>query len=136
MNQTSIQTIEKAYDERASIDLPNAGGELRAAVSAAIELLDCGAARVAEKSANGWIVNQWLKKAVLLHFGIERSVRMPAGVTDYYDKVPPEIPGLECRAICGGRHPRGPWRRRPAGCLCSSQRRPHALLRQHRCVCG
>ena len=88
MNQTSIQTIEKAYDERASIDLPNAGGELRAAVSAAIELLDCGAARVAEKSANGWIVNQWLKKAVLLHFGIERSVRMPAGVTDYYDKVP------------------------------------------------
>ena len=34
------------------------------------------------------MVNQWLKKAVLLHFGIERSVRMPAGVTDYYDKVP------------------------------------------------
>ena len=34
------------------------------------------------------MVNQWLKKAVLLHFGIERSMRMPAGLTDYYDKLP------------------------------------------------
>ncbi len=89
MNSATIQsTIETAFDQRASIDLPNADAELRAAVSAAIALLDSGEARVAEKTAQGWIVNQWLKKAVLLHFGIERSVRMPAGVTDYYDKVP------------------------------------------------
>jgi 2,3,4,5-tetrahydropyridine-2-carboxylate N-succinyltransferase len=89
VNHASTQsTIEKAFDQRASIDLPNAGPELRAAVSAAIQLLDCGEARVAEKTPQGWVVNQWLKKAVLLHFGIERSVRMPAGVTDYYDKVP------------------------------------------------
>ncbi len=89
MNSATTQsTIETAFDQRASIDLPNADAELRAAVSAAIALLDSGEARVAEKTAQGWIVNQWLKKAVLLHFGIERSVRMPAGVTDYYDKVP------------------------------------------------
>ena len=89
MNHASIQsTIESAFEQRTGIDLPNAGEELRVAVSAAIQLLDSGEARVAEKTANGWVVNQWLKKAVLLHFGIERSVRMPAGVTDYYDKVP------------------------------------------------
>jgi 2,3,4,5-tetrahydropyridine-2-carboxylate N-succinyltransferase len=89
VNHASIQsTIETAFDQRASLDLPNAAAELRSAVSAAIQLLDRGEARVAEKTAQGWVVNQWLKKAVLLHFGIERSVRMPAGVTDYYDKVP------------------------------------------------
>ncbi len=89
MNHASIQdTIEVAFEQKASLDLPNAVPALRSAVSAAIELLDRGEARVAEKTDQGWIVNQWLKKAVLLHFGIEPSVRMPAGVTDYYDKVP------------------------------------------------
>jgi len=89
VNHASIQnTIEAAFEQRASLDLPNAAPVLRSAVATAIQLLDRGEARVAEKSGQGWIVNQWLKKAVLLHFGIERSVRMPAGVTDYYDKVP------------------------------------------------
>ena len=89
MNHASIQnTIETAFDQRASLDLPNAAPELRAAVSMAIQQLDGGEVRVAEKTTQGWVVNQWLKKAVLLHFGIEGSVRMPAGVTDYYDKVP------------------------------------------------
>ncbi|MEQ1801777.1 MAG: 2,3,4,5-tetrahydropyridine-2,6-dicarboxylate N-succinyltransferase [Gammaproteobacteria bacterium] len=81
-------TIETAFDKRATLDLPNATADLRSAVSAAIGLLDSGEARVAERTSHGWVVNQWLKKAVLLHFGIERSVRMPAGVTDYFDKVP------------------------------------------------
>ncbi|MEO8225142.1 MAG: 2,3,4,5-tetrahydropyridine-2,6-dicarboxylate N-succinyltransferase, partial [Gammaproteobacteria bacterium] len=89
MNQSTIQsTIEAAFDQRATLDLPNAAETLRTAVSAAIEHLDRGEARVAEKSGQCWIVNQWLKKAVLLHFGIERSVRIPAGMTDYFDKVP------------------------------------------------
>ncbi|MBL8201907.1 MAG: 2,3,4,5-tetrahydropyridine-2,6-dicarboxylate N-succinyltransferase [Chromatiales bacterium] len=81
-------TIDAAFDNRAALDLANAAPELRSAVTQAIALLDRGEARVAEKTAQGWVVNQWLKKAVLLHFGIERSLRMPAGVTDYYDKVP------------------------------------------------
>lgn len=89
MNHTSIQNIiEAAFEQRTSLDLPNATPSLRSAVATAIQLLDSGEARVAEKSNQGWVVNEWLKKAVLLHFGIERSVRMPAGVTDYYDKVP------------------------------------------------
>jgi len=80
--------IDDAFERRASLDLPQAGSELKEAVRSAIGLLDSGQARVAEKTPSGWVVNQWLKKAVLLHFGIERSVRMEAGVTDYYDKVP------------------------------------------------
>jgi 2,3,4,5-tetrahydropyridine-2-carboxylate N-succinyltransferase len=89
VNPAEIQpTIDAAFDNRATIDLPNAPPALKSAVAAAIGLLDRGEARVAEKGPSGWVVNQWLKKAVLLHFGIERSVRMPVGVTDYYDKVP------------------------------------------------
>ncbi len=89
MNQPALQqAIDTAWENRASLDLPNAGPELRDAVAQAIAMLDRGEVRVAEKTAAGWLVNQWLKKAVLLHFGIERSVRMPGGVTDYYDKVP------------------------------------------------
>jgi 2,3,4,5-tetrahydropyridine-2-carboxylate N-succinyltransferase len=88
VNHSTIQSIiESAYDQRATLDLPNASAELRSAVATAIQSLDSGSARVAEKTSRGWIVNQWLKKAVLLHFGIERSVRVPGGVTDYYDKV-------------------------------------------------
>jgi len=89
VNQPALQqAIDTAWENRASLDLPNAGPELRDAVAQAIAMLDRGEVRVAEKTAAGWLVNQWLKKAVLLHFGIERSVRMPGGVTDYYDKVP------------------------------------------------
>jgi 2,3,4,5-tetrahydropyridine-2-carboxylate N-succinyltransferase len=89
VNHATLQdTIEAAFEQRASLDLPNAAPALRSAVAAAIQLLDRGEVRVAEKSGQNWIVNQWLKKAVLLHFGIERSARMPASVTDYYDKVP------------------------------------------------
>src|SRR5690606_19393989 len=80
--------IDDAFERRASIDLQNPPAELREAVETAIDLLDRGEARVAEKTADGWIVNQWLKKAVLLHFGIERSVRIDGGFTDFFDKVP------------------------------------------------
>jgi 2,3,4,5-tetrahydropyridine-2,6-dicarboxylate N-succinyltransferase len=94
VNQASIQTtIETAFENRAQLDLPNAAPDLRSAVSESIDLLDRGEARVAEKTSQGWVVNQWLKKAVLLHFGIERSVRIPDGATDYYDKVPLKYQG-------------------------------------------
>ena len=94
MNEITIQDrIEAAFEARAGLDLPNAPAELKAAVATAIGLLDSGQARVASKAGGakangGWVVNQWLKKAVLLHFGIERTTRMPGGATDFYDKVP------------------------------------------------
>ncbi len=89
MKENTLQSrIETAFDARAGIDLPNAPEDLKSAVATAIASLDAGTARVAVKTGGEWTVNQWLKKAVLLHFGIERSVRMPGSPTDFYDKVP------------------------------------------------
>ncbi|MCG8563410.1 MAG: 2,3,4,5-tetrahydropyridine-2,6-dicarboxylate N-succinyltransferase, partial [Hyphomicrobiales bacterium] len=56
------QAIDDAF-ERASDVTPTTTGEVRDAVEAALDLLDAGEARVAEKGADGWTVNQWLKKA-------------------------------------------------------------------------
>lgn len=62
------QTIEAAWEDRANISTATQGA-VREAVETALELLDSGKARVAEKSGNhDWVVNQWLKKAVLLSF--------------------------------------------------------------------
>ena len=61
-------TIDAAFEARDSIG-PTTKGAVREAVEMALELLDRGAARLAEKNADGnWRVNQWLKKAVLLSF--------------------------------------------------------------------
>ena len=87
-------TIETAFDERQSLDLSHPDATLREAISTAIELLDSGQARVAEKQPDGWAVNQWLKKAVLLYFGIEQSRRIDGGYTNYYDKVPLKFAGM------------------------------------------
>ena len=86
--------IERAFDERQSLDPANPDPNLREAVLTAIELLDSGQARVAEKNPDGWYVNQWLKKAVLLYFGIEQSRRIDGGYTNYYDKVPLKFDGM------------------------------------------
>ena len=64
--------IEQAFENRGEITPDNAPKEIREAVSEAIELLDSGKARVAERRGVGdWVVNEWLKKAVLLSFRLE-----------------------------------------------------------------
>jgi 2,3,4,5-tetrahydropyridine-2-carboxylate N-succinyltransferase len=83
-----ISTIEQAFDNRATLDLSQASTELREAVEHCIQLLDSGAARVAEPGPDGWVVNQWLKKAVLLSFAINGNTVIAGGHTRYYDKVP------------------------------------------------
>jgi 2,3,4,5-tetrahydropyridine-2-carboxylate N-succinyltransferase len=85
--------IETAFDERQSLDLSTPAPALRDAITTAIDLLDSGAARVAEKSGEDWVVNQWLKKAVLLYFGIEQSRSIEGGFTNFYDKVPLKFAG-------------------------------------------
>ena len=65
--------ITAAFDRRAELDLTRPAPELRDAIETAIGMLDSGAARVAEKTAAGWVVNQWLKKAVLLYFGMSHE---------------------------------------------------------------
>jgi len=82
-------TIEQAWEERSSINTATKGA-VRDAVEAALNLLDSGNARVAEKQPDGsWSVNQWLKKAVLLSFRLSDNELMngPAG-SNFWDKVP------------------------------------------------
>ena len=87
----SVETIiNRAFDERDSVNTATRG-EVRDAVEAALELLDKGAARVAERQADGnWAVNQWLKKAVLLSFRLNPMEIIKGGPSEsvWWDKVP------------------------------------------------
>lgn len=80
--------IEAAFEQRASITPATVTAEVKAAVTAAIELLDSGKARVAEKVAGEWVTHQWLKKAVLLSFRINDNQVMDGAENRFFDKVP------------------------------------------------
>jgi len=83
------QIIDKAWDTRESWDMHNVDAETREAVIRAIDLLDEGGVRVAERDANGkWNTNEWLKKAVLLFFKLHDNEVIQGGGTNYFDKVP------------------------------------------------
>lgn len=81
------QTIEEAFEQRGEISPTSVAPEIRDAVEQAIAMIDSGEARVAEKQNGEWIVNQWLKKAVLLSFRIRDNEPMAGGCTQYFDKV-------------------------------------------------
>jgi len=88
-------TIDAGWEERDTIGLDTTG-LLRAAVHAALEALDAGTLRVAEKSGDGWHVNQWAKKAVLLSFRLNDMAPIPGGPggnTPWFDKVPSKFEG-------------------------------------------
>ncbi|NYR12735.1 2,3,4,5-tetrahydropyridine-2,6-dicarboxylate N-succinyltransferase [Pseudoalteromonas sp. MIP2626] len=80
--------IENAWDNRDSISPSTVSVEVKQAIIDALDLLDTGAARVAEKISGEWVVHQWLKKAVLLSFRIRENQAMDDGVNQFYDKVP------------------------------------------------
>ena len=87
--------IDAAWEEREEIS-PGTGGEVAEAVAEALELLDAGTARVAEKREGNWHVNQWLKKAVLLSFRLNDAAPIaggPGGETPWFDKVPSKFAG-------------------------------------------
>jgi 2,3,4,5-tetrahydropyridine-2,6-dicarboxylate N-succinyltransferase len=89
------KAIDDAFEKRAEIG-PSTSGPVREAVDAALELLDSGKARVAERGGNGaWTVNQWLKKAVLLSFRLNDSAVIPGGPgkAAWWDKVASKFDG-------------------------------------------
>ena len=89
------KTIEKAFDEREGISTATRG-EVREAIEAALDLLDRGASRVAERGDDGtWRVNQWLKKAVLLSFRLNPMdiIKGGPGQASWWDKVPSKFDG-------------------------------------------
>ncbi|KRB80763.1 2,3,4,5-tetrahydropyridine-2,6-dicarboxylate N-succinyltransferase [Sphingomonas sp. Root710] len=92
---TDLQTIiEKAWEDRDGIGF-STRGEVRDAVETALLALDSGERRVAEKGPDGWVVNQWLKKAVLLSFRLNDMELIPgaAGGASWWDKVPSKFAG-------------------------------------------
>jgi 2,3,4,5-tetrahydropyridine-2,6-dicarboxylate N-succinyltransferase len=85
---SNINTIiEDAFDRRAELTPRNVDTHVREAVFEVITQLDSGKLRVAEKTQGEWIVNEWLKKAVLLSFRIEDNRLINGGFTNYFDKV-------------------------------------------------
>jgi len=92
---TLASIINAAFDERMKFTPGNAPADVSAAVDQALGLLDSGAARVAEKRDGRWVVNEWLKKAVLLSFRINDNQTVEAGYTRFYDKVALKYSGYD-----------------------------------------
>ncbi len=96
MTSTDLHSvIEAAFDARDTISTETTG-EVRDAVNEALAMLDAGTARVAQKGDDGeWVVNQWLKKAVLLSFRLNPNEIMTDGVNGgvWWDKVPSKFQG-------------------------------------------
>ncbi len=89
-------TITAAFEQRTQFSPKNAPVDVRNAVDAALQLLDSGKARVAEKIDGQWRVNEWLKKAVLLSFRLNDNVPMSSGgFAQFYDKVPTKYAGYD-----------------------------------------
>ena len=84
-------TIEALWEGRDSFNKNDAA--TREAIETALNLLDSGAARVAEPTEDGWQVNQWLKKAVLLSFRLNDNVPIEMCALQGYDKVPLKYSG-------------------------------------------
>jgi 2,3,4,5-tetrahydropyridine-2-carboxylate N-succinyltransferase len=78
------EIIEKAWDDRSLLKEETTTDAIRKV----IDLLDEGTLRVAEPKGNGWQVNEWVKKAVVLYFPIQKMETLEAGIFEYHDKIP------------------------------------------------
>ncbi|WP_242204291.1 2,3,4,5-tetrahydropyridine-2,6-dicarboxylate N-succinyltransferase [Aestuariivivens insulae] len=78
------QTIEKAWEDRSLLN----DEKTTTAIRRVVDLLDKGELRVAEPVENGWQVNEWVKKAVVLYFPIQKMETIEAGPLEFHDKIP------------------------------------------------
>ncbi|WP_452228866.1 MULTISPECIES: 2,3,4,5-tetrahydropyridine-2,6-dicarboxylate N-succinyltransferase [unclassified Lacinutrix] len=78
------QLIESAWNDRELLKEPQTISAIREVVN----LLDLGKLRVAEPTATGWQVNEWVKKAVVLYFPIQKMETFEVGIFEYHDKIP------------------------------------------------
>tara|TARA_R110002095_G_scaffold197598_1_gene176866 strand:- start:11810 stop:12655 length:846 start_codon:yes stop_codon:yes gene_type:complete len=89
--------VDAAWDDRDKISTTTTG-EVRDAVEATLNALDNGELRVAEKGSDGWVVNQWAKKAVLLSFRLNDMEMIsggPGSNSHWWDKVPSKFEGWD-----------------------------------------
>ena len=131
------RTIDDAFEKRNDIS-PATKGPVRDAVDAALDLLDRGEARVAERDGKGtWRVNQWLKKAVLLSFRLNDMSVIPGGPGEacMVGQGPIEIRRLGRQTLSRGRISRGPGLRGAPFRLCRARRGADAVFRQSRRLC-
>ena len=101
MSNNPLQSvIESAWDQRERINAETRG-EIRDAVETALAQLDKGEARVAAKKDGEWVVNQWLKKAVLLSFRLNDMglIAGAPGGSNWWDKVPSKFAGMSAEAF-------------------------------------
>ena len=96
------EIVESAFDRRDSIDASTAG-DVRDAVDEALDLLDNGTVRVAERRDGNWVVNQWLKKAVLLSFRLNDMSVIAGGPggAPWWDKVSSKFDGWDAERFRG-----------------------------------
>ncbi|MEM6892301.1 MAG: 2,3,4,5-tetrahydropyridine-2,6-dicarboxylate N-succinyltransferase [Bacteroidota bacterium] len=78
------QQIEAAWENRELLK----SNETQAAIRNVIDQIDAGTLRCAEPTASGWQVNEWVKKAVVLYFPIQKMEVLEAGIFEYHDKIP------------------------------------------------
>lgn len=78
------KTIEKAWDDRSLLK----DKDVRLAIEYVVDKVDKGIYRVAESTEQGWRVNEWIKKAIVLYFPIRPLTAMSAGVLEFHDKIP------------------------------------------------
>jgi 2,3,4,5-tetrahydropyridine-2,6-dicarboxylate N-succinyltransferase len=89
------QAVDEIWERRDQLSARTTGAD-RAAIEQALDLLDRGAARVASPGPDGWVVHEWLKKAVLLSFRLADSAPMPGpGGAPVFDKVPLKFAGWD-----------------------------------------
>ncbi len=94
MTQQLQDTINTAWDNRASLSAASAPADIREAVDHVLAGLDAGTLRAATREGVGqWTVNQWVKKAVLLSFRLKDNGVMSAGDLGFYDKVATKFSG-------------------------------------------
>ena len=91
--------IEDAFERRGSLTNEEINSAVKPAVEQVMSLLESGQARVAEPIANGWQVNEWLKKAVLLYFRCNDMQVMQGAPGPYFDKVPTRFEGFDDAAF-------------------------------------
>lgn len=84
MNSINKSLIDRAWDDRSLLsDIA-----VQYEINKTVDMLDKGMIRVAEPGENGWIVNQWIKKAVILYFPIRKMETIEVGPLEFHDKIP------------------------------------------------
>lgn len=83
MDNSIIASIEAAWDNRALLEIE----DIQKTIRNVIDLLDKGDIRVAEKKNNQWVVNEWVKKAVILYFPIQKMATIEVAPFEFHDKI-------------------------------------------------